>query len=273
MKTNITLVFFVVFAITANAQNNTHATGARSAGMGNAGVATVDIWSTVNNQAALSLLPNIEISAFYKNNFGLSELSLSALSFAIPTKTGVFGSSVAHFGFSEYSETKISIAYAKRLWQIFSLGVQLNYNSLNFMAAYQNATAISGEIGMLADLADNFYVGAHVFNPTKSSLSIETKERLPVRYKIGVMYNPVSSLLFCVDFIYDSNNAISFCGGMEYYLLSKLCLRAGASTKPELFTLGAGYRYKQINFDVAYNYHNVLGNISCISISYKFNKK
>ncbi|MDR2652993.1 MAG: hypothetical protein LBC68_11910 [Prevotellaceae bacterium] len=273
MKTNITLAFFLVFATVANAQSNVHANGARSAGMGNAGAATADVWSTVNNQAALTLLSDIEMSAFYKNNFGLSELSLSALSVAVPTKIGVFGGSVAHFGFSEYNENKISIAYAKRLWRMLSLSAQINYNSLNFTNAYQNTTAISGEVGVFADLADNFYVGAHVFNPTKASLSLEAKEQLPVRYKIGTAYKPFSSLLLCADLVYDSSRDISFCGGAEYYIVSQLCLRAGVSTNPELFTLGAGYAYKRIHLDVAYNYHNVLGNVSCISVSYKFNKR
>jgi hypothetical protein len=273
MKTNITFALFLVFAIVANAQSNTHATGARSAGMGNAGVATSDIWSTVNNQAALTLLENAEVSAFYKNNFGMSELSLSALSVAFPAKTVIFGGSVAHFGFSEYGETKISITCAKRLWRMFSLSAQINYTSLNFMSAFQSATAISGEVGLFADLTDNFYIGAHVSNPTKSSLSFDEKEYLPVRYKVGTAYKPIPSLLFCIDFIYDSDNNISFCGGFEYYILSPLCIRAGASTNPELFTFGAGYCYKRINFDVAFNYHNVLGNISSISISYKIGKK
>lgn len=274
VKTNITLLAFCfAFAITVNAQSNTHAVGARSAGMGNAGVATTDIWSTVNNQAALTLLSSTEISAFYKNNFGISELSLSALSVAIPSKTGVFGGSVAHFGFSEYRETKISLAYAKRLWKMLSMSVQINYNSFNFAAAYQNTAAVSGEVGLFADLYDNFYLGAHVFNPTKSSLSLESKERLPVGYKAGIMYKPISSLLFCADFVYYSGNSISFCGGTEYYILSQLCLRAGVATNPELFTVGAGYSYKRICFDIAFNYHNVLGNTSCISISYKLNRK
>lgn len=273
MKTIAVLVFFAVFAVCANAQSNTYANGARSAGMGNAGTATADVWSTVNNQAALTLLHDIEFAAFYKNNFGISELSLSALSVAVPTKIGVFGGSVAHFGFSEYSENKISAAFAKRLWKMFSLSAQINYNTINFINGYQNTTAVSGEVGLFADLSENFYVGAHVFNPTQTSLSLENNEKMPVRYKIGLAYKPISTLLFCTDFIYDNLSRISFCGGMEYYFLTQLCLRAGVSTNPELFTLGAGYQYKQINIDVAYSYHNVLGNISCISVSYKLNKK
>jgi hypothetical protein len=272
-KTNIMFALLFVFAITANAQGNAHANGARSTGMGNAGIAIADAWSTVNNQAALTLLKNTEIAAFYKNNFGISELSLSALSVAAPTKAGVFGGSIAHFGFSEYSENKISITYAKRLWKRVSLSAQLCYNSFNFTNAYQNANAITGEIGLLAELSENFYAGAHVFNPTKSSLALEAKEQLPVRYKIGAAYKPFSLLLLCADLIYDSNNGISFCGGTEYYIVSQLCLRAGVSTNPELFTLGAGYIYRQIGFDIAYSYHNVLGNISCISVSYKLNRK
>ncbi|MDR0420262.1 MAG: hypothetical protein LBH30_02250 [Prevotellaceae bacterium] len=273
MKTNITLAFLLVFTITANAQNNVHANGARSAGMGNAGIAISDIWSTVNNQAALTSLKNTEIAAFYKNSFGMSELSLSALAVAVPTKAGVFGGSVAHFGFTEYNENKVSLAYAKRLWKMVSLSAQLNYNSFNFTDAYQNATLITGEIGLFVEPTDNFYTGVHVFNPVKSSLSLEEKNSIPVRYKAGVAYKPISSLLFCADFIYDNNNDISFCGGIEYYIVSQLCLRAGASSNPELFTLGAGYIYRQIAFDVAYSYHNVLGNISCISISYKLKRK
>ncbi|MDR2126921.1 MAG: hypothetical protein LBP63_08840 [Prevotellaceae bacterium] len=273
LKTNIMLALFFAVAVNTHAQNSTYAVGARSAGMGNAGAAKVDVWSTVTNQAALTLLPNVEISAYYKNSFGMSELSLNALSVAIPTKAGVFSGLVAHFGFSEYSENKFAVAYAKRIWRMLSLSAQINCNSLHFTNAYQNATAISGEVGLFADLADNFYVGAHVSNPVKSSLSIETKKYLPVRYKIGTAYKPISSLLMCADFIYDDSSDVSFCGGMEYFLLEQLCLRAGASVNPELFTLGAGYRYQQFNFDVAFNYHNVLGNISSISISYKFNKK
>jgi hypothetical protein len=144
---------------------------------------------------------------------------------------------------------------------------------VNFTSGYQNATAITAEVGLFADLSDNFYLGAHVFNPTQSSLSIESKEKLPARYKIGAAYKPAETLLMCADFIYDNINDISFCGGMEYSLLSQLRLRAGVSTNPELFTLGAGYNYKQLSVDVAYSYHNVLGNISSISISYKFKSK
>jgi len=273
MKTNAAFVFLFVFAITANAQTDTYASGARSAGMGNAGTALADVWATMNNQAALTMLNNAEIAAYYKNNFGMSELSLSALSVVLPTKVGVFGSSVAHFGFSEYSESKISIAFAKQLWKKISLSAQINYNNINFTSGYQNANAVSGEIGLIVSLYDNFHIGAHVFNPTQSALSLESNEKLPTLYKTGIAYQPIPAFLFCSDLIYNSNKEISFCGGFEYYLLAPLCLRAGASTNPELFTLGVGYKYKQMNFDVAYSYHNVLGNISCVSVSYIFGKK
>ena len=273
MKTSLMFVFSVVFVINTNAQSNTFANGARSSAMGNTGVAVADIWSTTNNQAALTLLENTEISAFYKNNFGMNELSLSALSAAFPTKIGVFGGSLAHFGFSEYNESKISLAYAKRLWKMFSLSAQINYNTVDFTNGYQNATAVSGEVGLFADISDKFHIGAHVFNPTQSSLSLETKEKLPTLYKVGVAYKPLATLMICSDFEYNNDNDTSFRGGIEFYLLPQFCLRAGTATNPELFTLGVGYNSKQINIDAAYAYHNVLGNISSINISYKFKKR
>ena len=273
MKTNAALVFLFVFAINVNAQTSTYASGARSAGMGNAGSAVADVWSTVNNQAALTLLNNAEIAAFYKNNFGISELSLSALSVVLPAKIGVFGSSVAHFGFSEYSENKVSIAFAKQLWKNFSLSAQINYHNVSFTNGYKNANAVSGEVGLLACVYDDFYIGAYVFNPTQSAMSLESNEKLPTFYKAGIAYKPTPTLLFCSDLIYQNDKQISFCAGTEYYIIPQLCVRAGVSTNPELFTLGAGYRYKQMNFDVAYSYHNVLGNISCVSVSYIFGKK
>jgi hypothetical protein len=219
------------------------------------------------------MLANAEIAAFYKNNFGISELSLSALSVVIPSKTGVFGSSVAHFGFSEYSENKVSVAFAKQLWKNFSLSAQINYNSVSFTNGYQNANTVSGEIGVFACVSESFHIAAHVFNPTKSALSLENNEKLPVIYKAGIAYKPISTLLICSDFIYKNDNDMSFRGGIEYYFIPQLCLRTGVSTNPELFTLGAGYRYKKMNFDVSYSYHNVLGNISCVSVSYIFGKK
>lgn len=273
MKTNATLVFLFMLALTVNAQTNTHANGGRSAGMGNTGAAVADVWSTVNNQAALTLLHNAEIATFYKNNFGVSELSLSALSVVLPVKTGVFGSYVAHFGFSEYSENKISVAFAKQLWKNFSLSAQINYHNASFTSGYKNANAVSGEVGLFACVHDDFYIGLHVFNPTKSALSLESNEKLPTCYKAGITYKPTKTLLFCSDLICENGKEISFRGGVEYYIISQLCMRAGVSTNPELFTLGAGYRYKQLNFDVAYSYHNVLGNISCVSVSYIFERK
>jgi len=273
MKTSTAFVILLVFTVNVNAQTNTYANGARSAAMGNAGAAVTDVWSAVNNQAALTGLDNAEIAAFYKNNFGISELSLSALSVVLPAKIGVFSGNVAHFGFSEYSENKVSLAFAKKLWKKFSLSAQINYHNVNFTSGYQDANAVSGEIGLFACLSDNFSIGAHVFNPTQSALSFENNEKLPLLYKAGIAYKPIKTLLFCSDFIYDNNKEISFCGGLEYYLIPQLCLRAGVSTNPELFTLGAGYRYKQLNFDIAYSYHNVLGNISCVSLSYTFGKK
>src|ERR1700752_3541270 len=104
--------------------------GARSAGVANASVTFSDLWSAYHNQAGLAYLNDAAAGVYFENKFLISELSLKGFAAAIPTrKAGTFALSATMFVGSLYNEKKAGIGYAKKLSEVFSAGVQLDYLS------------------------------------------------------------------------------------------------------------------------------------------------
>ena len=110
---------FSAFALFAGSDIQTP-TGGRGNGMGNASVALNDFWSLQNNQAGLANFQSIAASFYYQNRFLLSELGLKSFGFTLPTRTGVFGLSYQNFGYSQYNETKVGLAFGKSFGERFS---------------------------------------------------------------------------------------------------------------------------------------------------------
>ncbi len=129
MKLRHILVFALLFAISYSGlcSGENYHIGGRSAAMGHSSVMLKDQWSIHHNQAGLAWMDKKAAGIYYESRFATSALGLQGDLFVLPTKLGNFGVSVAAFGFSLYNETKVGLAYARKLSPMFSVGVQLNY--------------------------------------------------------------------------------------------------------------------------------------------------
>ncbi len=244
--------------------------GGRQAGMGFTGVAYSDIWSATHNQAGLALLEKPSFGLFYENRFTLEELGLKAGAFALPTKSGTFALDLMQFGYSKYNESKIGIAYAKALGKRVSIGIQIDYLNTYFSEEYGNKGTAIAELGFLAQPIDNLYIGAHIYNLSRSKIAAYNDERIPTLLTAGLAYRFSEKVLCSVETEKDFDFKAMYKVGMEYEFIENVFIRAGVTSNPNQMCFGIGYVYKRIKADVSFSTHQVLGISPHVGFIYAF---
>lgn len=233
--------------------------GARASGLGNASVTLSDVWSLYHNQAGLGFIRKPTAGVFYESRFLMPELGLSAAAVALPIKTGAFGLSYSGFGFQEYREHKIGLAYGRTFGEYLSIGMQVNYHATLLSSLYGSSSAFTVEIGAQYKTGKRLTLAAHLFNPNQSKLADFDDERIPSAIRFGAQYM-FSEQVFMVG---EVNQALyqktSLRAGIEYRPVQVLYVRAGISGNPFNSSFGFGLNLKRFQLDFAGSFHQVLG--------------
>lgn len=245
---------------------------ARIAGLGYSSAVMFDIWSASNNQAGLATITNPTIAIGYANKFQLNELSTQSAIIGIPTKTGNFAVNYQRFGYSLYSENSFGLAYARKLGEIISAGLQFDYLHYQQTEDYGNHGVFLMEAGLIAEPINNFYIGVHIYNPWNAKLAEYNDERISSRMQFGLGYCFSEQVLFTIETEKTLNQKARFKGGIEYEPLPSLFLRTGIGTQPNQFSFGVGYTLWDFTTDIAFVTHETLPVSTEISIKYVLNK-
>ena len=248
-----------------------HSIGSRSIGMGRSSVAISDFWSSMNNQAGIALFDKPAVGIFYENKFFLNELSTKSIAGIIPVNFGVFAINYTHFGYTQYSEQKIGLAYARSFSKYFRIGLQLDYLITTLGNNYGSTGNITFELGIQSDLSENFTLGAWVYNPIMTQLSDYDNEKIPATFKFGLLWNTSKSFLTTIEAEKTTSIApIIIRGGLEYNIHDNYFFRSGFSTYQEIFSFGLGFKIKHIKFDLSTIMHESLGFSLQGSMIFKF---
>lgn len=261
---------FIILNISVFADNGNYPAGARSAALSNASVSLNDGWCTFNNQGGLGFLNSPEVGFYFENRFLVKELSMQAGMFAMPFKPGTLAISYRYFGYSRYYESKFGLAYGRKFTKRFAAGVQVNYLQTHIAEGYGNYNALAAEIGLLAQPADHFYIGAHVFNPTMTKHNGFPEERIPTVFRLGISYSFEGKATILFETEKDMVLKPAYKGGIEVQAVDNLFLRGGFSSAYEQYSFGLGYKYRKIVADLAFSRHYVLGFTPHVSIGYEF---
>jgi hypothetical protein len=219
----------LVSALFSLASNGNYPVGSRAGAMGNASVTFKSVFSNFHNQAGLGNLEQAEFGASYRNNFLLQQTGLKSVAGAVPiSKVGVIGFSVNSFGYSQYGEHKFGLAFAKKFADYISMGLQVNYLQTQFNSNYGNKGVVVAEFGVMGKLTNELTIGAHIYNPTRTYLSEEFKERIPTIIKAGLGYSFSEKLLTSLEMEKDLDiTKPNFKAGLEYKPYKPLALRFG----------------------------------------------
>ena len=258
------LIVYLLFSREIIANNN----GAESTALGGCGVTLNNVWSNLNNQAGLAQINNLTIGIGSKNNFGIKELSTHFALLALPVNGGVFGLNINYTGFELYNDTKIGLAFAKKLSDHFNVGIQIDYLSKHIAQSGNNSNKFTFEIGIQKKLMRNLILGAHVFNPI--AVKLNPQEIIPSVFKIGLCYNANSNVNVFAEGELESEQNGSIKMGVDYRIIKQLHLRTGFSTNPSKNSFGIGYNINKISIDIAINRHQILGYSPQLSLSSSF---
>ena len=262
----LTTMFFDIYS-----QNNAKNIGARSSSMAGAGVASTDFWSAANNQAALGYNKQWGAGFYYENKFLAKELSLNSLSLVMPTKKGSFAINMNYFGYSQYSESKIGLAYGMALSERFAVGVQMDYLRTSIGNEYGSKDIFTFEVGIMSKITDEIVLAAHIFNPIQAKLSDYDNERIPALLKIGVEWKLADNFTALAEVQSDIDNELAVIGGLEYRIKDILYTRIGVGSGPNIFSFGVGLDFKNFRLDFSSSMHQSLGYSPQISFYYRTN--
>ena len=245
--------------------------GARIAGMGNAGITLVDLWSIRHNQAGLAGLEKPIAGMYYQQHWLSNELAMQGLAFAMPLgKKGTIAASGNSFGYSQYREQKFGVAYAMRLGEGIRAAVQLDYLNLQLGENYGSRSAVMVEVGVQAKLSESLWIGAHLYNPNQASISVDPEDRAPTVLRAGLGYTFNDKVLMTAEAEKDIDMPERYHVGLEYHPTAALFLRTGLSSGPTQGHFGVGVRLKQIDIDLAVAVRSQLGATPMINLNYRF---
>jgi opacity protein-like surface antigen len=250
--------------------------GARFAGMGGSGLTLADLWSVRLNPAGIAGLEAPVAGLFYQRHFLSEELAHQGLAVALPVGKGAFGLGVDRFGYSLYNETRASLAYAMRFGEGLRAAVQLNYLGVQLGGNYGGTSAFAAELGVQARISEQFWLGAHLYNPTRAKLGAVTDgdvtldERVPTLLRAGLGWVVSSKLTLTGEVEKDIDRAERFRFGVEYNPSKALFLRTGISTANVQGHFGVGVRTGRLDVDLALAVRAQLGPTPMINLNYRF---
>jgi len=261
-------LFFIFNVLILKAQNLDYFAGARSAGMAHSTVALSDFWALYHNQGAMAFAENIEIGTSLENKFGVSDLNMGHLGAIVPTNNfGVIGISAAHLNMQGYNESKLGLAYARRLSTKIGFGLKINYH--NYSVAEQgNFSNLTFETGILYKYSNKLNFGFHVFNPTQSRRVASVDDYYPIVLRMGAEYLLSKKLHVLFEVQKDDMLPVQIKGGLEWMLGEILYLRTGLANNPQWNTFGMGIQVKDFRLDLALGYVARLGASPQIGLQY-----
>ncbi|MEO5569828.1 MAG: hypothetical protein ABIT08_16375 [Bacteroidia bacterium] len=273
MKKQLPVLFIYLALISSSfssfAGNESIQAGGRSAALAGASVTYADVWAAFHNQAGLAYITKFSAGAFNENSFLLSELSTRGIAVALPLKDlGVFGVSMSYFGYNLYNEKKVGLAYAKSFGDNISASIQLDYFGTFISEGYGSNSAIAVEAGFRAQILPKLFLGAHVFNPTRSSLADYDDEKIPTVLKGGLSYLFSDKVTVSIESEKNMDADNIFKTGIEYHIVKILYIRGGVSTNPTKTAFGFGFDFESLKFDIAASYHQQLGYTPNVSLTY-----
>jgi hypothetical protein len=259
-------------AIAARSQTSRRPLAASYTGLGAYSITHADVFSFVSNQASLAQLKNTAVGIYSEKRFLLSELNYYGVAFTLPTQSGNFGLNAGYFGFSDYNESQIGLAYARKLGSKIDIGVQFDYNSIR-IAGYGNATAVNFQIGAIIHLSEKLHAGIHVYNPVGGKFGKDRQEKLASAFKAGMGYEASDKFFVSAEIQKIENIPVNVLAGMQYKFLPQLMARIGINTETSVAYMGLGLQLKSFRLDVTASRHPQLGISPGLLLLYNFKTK
>ena len=252
------LVPFLYLPYIANSQNLRSLVASPYIGFGAYSNNHVDVFSFQSNQASLAQVKQASAGVYGEKRFLLNELGFYDAVVAVPTGSGNFGLNANYYGFADYNESQLGLAYGRSLGSKVDLGIQFNYYAVR-IAGYGNVSAVNFEIGTILHLTDHLNAGLRVYNPLSGKLGKDEKEKLASVYSAGFGYEPSEKFFVGLEIKKEENKPPDVNAGFQYQFLAQLLMRLGVSAATSTIFVGFGFKWRSMRLDATASYHPQLG--------------
>ena len=255
-----TTILFLCFSFNLIFAQGWQPMGSRSMSMANASAALNDVWAYHHNPAALTGIKKVAFGVSYENRYLLRELQSQGFVVAYPLKRSVISFGGQTFGYNNFRTYRTGLGYSMELTDFLSLGVQMNYNLVRLPQAYGKNQTVTGEVGVMAKITENWHVGFSIFNISRNKLSSFQEDRYTTMLRLATRYHVSNKVLIVGEAEKNVEFPIRFKTGVEYNPMENLYVRGGFATAPIEFCFGLGYHWKGIyKLDVGSAYQQILG--------------
>jgi hypothetical protein len=248
----------VIINYDAGAQSLRKPVAASYTGLGAYSTGQVDVFSVASNQAALAQIKNPSLGIYGERRFLLTPVNMYTALFAMPTKQGNFAFQADYFGYKNYNESQLGIAYARNVGNKLDIGIKFNYYSFR-IPGYGGSSAVNFEIGCIAHLTDKLNAGVHFYNPVGGMLSKTTDEKLSSIYKFGIGYEASDQFFISAEIMKQEDLPVNVNAGVQYNFEKQFFARFGIATEAASPYAGAGVSWSNFRIDVSASYHPQLG--------------
>ncbi|MCZ2396370.1 MAG: hypothetical protein LC100_07470 [Chitinophagales bacterium] len=231
-----------------------------------------DAFSFTHNTAALAFAKAFSAGVLAETRYMLKETNYYSGVAVVPTELGNFGVEAGYFGYKNFNEYQIGLAYARSLGSSFSLGAGFNYYSYR-VPAYQQGGAVTFQIGAIARISDQLTAGIEIYNPVGGYISKSEDEKLASNYRLGIGYEPTENVIVSATIEKEENKDINVTAGVFYQFDDRFFARAGMQSLTKSPFGAAGVSFDEIRLDLSVSYHQQLGFSPGIMVIYQPAKK
>jgi hypothetical protein len=231
-----------------------------------------DVFSFTNNQAVLSSYRNVQGGVYGEQRFLLKETSFFSMAIALPTSAGGFGFQANYFGYNDYNESQLGIAYGKTLGKMVDIGVQFDYYRI-VISGYGSMSTMNFEVGAMFHLAENIHLGLHAYNPAGGRFGKHTGEKLASLYNIGLGYEASKQVFISAEIVKEEDRPVNVNVWWQYVFAKQFFARSGIATQTASPYAGIGLLWSDFIINIAVSYHPQLGFSPGLLLIYQFRKK
>ena len=217
-----------------------------------------DVFSFTINQASLAQLKYPSAGIHGERKFLIKELNLYHIVVGLPTRSGNFGLKGIYYGFSDYNQSQIGLAYARKLGSKIDIGLQFDYTSIG-ITGYGNATGINFELGTVFHLTGKLHTGLHAYNPVGGKIGKGQKEKLASVYTFGMGYDASDLFFVSAEVEKEEAQPININIGLQYKFLPRFLSTVGIGTSTSTAFIGFGLEWNNLRCHITTSYHPQLG--------------
>ena len=259
----------IFFSFWVNGQSLRNPVATSYIGSGGYSKTFADPFSFTSNSAALAFIHSASAGVYSEKRFMFNSLDLFTVVLALPSSKGNFGMEANYFGFKNYNESSLGIAYGRSLGEKISIGARFNYFSLR-IPGYVSASAIDFDVGFIASINSNFGIGFSASNPVGGRFLKSMDEKLRSEYKFGAGFTASEVFYISGEIIKEEDMTVDVNAGIQYQYSKRFFIRAGMRTATSIGYAGAGCSWNNFRLDVCASYHPMLGLSPGIMLVIKF---